>query len=108
MHEGSVPGSPLRRLAKGSQEGSGRGALDRAKRLNAEVDQLYQRALQIREQALGPTHRDVAQSLNNLANLLQAMGDYAGARPLHERALRIWEQALGPTHPEVAQSLNNL
>src|SRR5438034_290814 len=94
--------------------------LDRAKYLNAEADQLYQQArygeaipraretLALREQALGPTHPDVAQSLNSLARLLQATGDYAGARPLYERALRIREEALGPTHLDVAQSLNDL
>ena len=48
------------------------------------------------------------QSLNNLAVLLQAQGDLAGARPLFERALAIHEKALGPEHPETAQSLNNL
>src|SRR5712692_963022 len=94
--------------------------LDRAKRLNAEVEQLYEQArygeaipqareaLALREQALEPTHPDVAQSLNNLALLLRATGDSTGARPLYERALRIREQALGPTHPAVAESLNNL
>ena len=69
---------------------------------------LYERALRIDEAALGPTHPDVATSLNNLAVLLRAQGDYAGARPLYERALRIKEAALGPTHPSVATSLNNL
>jgi CHAT domain-containing protein len=94
--------------------------LDRAKRLNVEVIQLYQQgrygeaiprareALALREQALGPTHPAVAESLHNLALLLQATGDYAGARPLYERALGIREQALGPTHPDVALTLNNL
>ncbi len=49
-----------------------------------------------------------AQSLNNLASLLRAQGDYAAARPLFERALTIREQALGPLHPHTATSLNNL
>jgi CHAT domain-containing protein len=53
-------------------------------------------------------HPDVARNLNNLATLLQDMGDYAEGRLLHERALRVREQALGPTHPDVAQSLSNL
>ncbi len=47
-------------------------------------------------------------SLNNLAALHQAQGDYAAARPLYERALAIREAALGPEHPDVATSLNNL
>jgi Flp pilus assembly protein TadD len=62
----------------------------------------------MREQALGPDHPTTAQSLNNLAGLLDATGDYAGARLLLERALAITEQTLGPDHPTTAQSLNNL
>ncbi len=49
-----------------------------------------------------------ATSLNNLAHLLKAQGDFAGARPLYERALAIFEKALGPEHPFMATSLNNL
>ena len=69
---------------------------------------LYERALAIREKALGPEHPHTAMSLNNLANLLQARGDLAGARPLYERALAIREKALGPEHPHTATSLGNL
>jgi tetratricopeptide (TPR) repeat protein len=69
---------------------------------------LYERALAIWEQALGPTHPATATSLNNLAALLRAQGDLGAARPLYERALAIREQALGPTHPATATSLNNL
>ncbi len=68
----------------------------------------YERALDIREQALSPEHPDTATSLNNLGALLRAMGNLAGARPYFERALVIWEQALGPEHPDTASSLNNL
>ena len=69
---------------------------------------LKERALAIREQALGPEHPDTATSVNNLAELLRAQGDLAGARPLYERALAIYEKALGPEHPWTATSLNNL
>lgn len=48
----------------------------------------------------------VAQSLNNMASLLQDMGPYAEAKPLYERALAIGEKQLGPVHPDVAGSLN--
>ncbi len=44
----------------------------------------------------------------NLASLLGAQGDLAGARPLYERALAISEKALGAEHPSTAASLNNL
>jgi tetratricopeptide (TPR) repeat protein len=69
---------------------------------------LYERALAIWEKQLGPDHPDTATSLNNLAGLLQAQGDFGGARPLYERALAIREKQLGPDHPATAASLNNL
>jgi len=74
----------------------------------SEARPLFERALAIREKALGPEHPSTATSLGNLANLLQAQGDLAGARPLFERALAIREKALGPEHPDTATSVNNL
>ncbi|MGB4335803.1 MAG: tetratricopeptide repeat protein, partial [Chromatiaceae bacterium] len=75
------------------------------------VRSLYERALAIREEALGPVHPRTAQSLSNLAVYLSETGDpadLAAALPLHERALAIYIQDLGPTHPTTALSLNNL
>jgi tetratricopeptide (TPR) repeat protein len=69
---------------------------------------LYQRALDIREQALGPKHPDTATSLNNLAGLLQAQGDYEAAQPLYQRALDILEARLGPDHPHTRIVRGNL
>ena len=50
----------------------------------------------------------MATSLNNLALLHKAKGDYASAELLHKRSLAISEKALGPEHPWVARSLSNL
>ena len=47
----------------------------------------YRLVLTIQEKVLGPEYPDTATSLNNLADLLRAQGDLAGARPLYERAL---------------------
>ncbi|HEY7124076.1 MAG TPA: FxSxx-COOH system tetratricopeptide repeat protein [Ktedonobacterales bacterium] len=74
----------------------------------AEALPLYQRALLIREQALGPVHPDVATSLNNLAELYRSLGKHEKMLPLLQRTLAIYEQALGPNHPDVAIALNNL
>jgi len=52
---------------------------------------LLERALAIEEAAYGPDHPDVGIRLNNLAQVLQDLGDPAGARPLQERALAITE-----------------
>ena len=50
-----------------------------------------ERALAIREKALGPEHPDTAAALNNLAVLYQATGAHAKAEPLFERAQSIDE-----------------
>ena len=91
-----------------------------ADKLNAEVERLYQagkfaeaiplaqRALSIREKALGPEHLFVGTSLNNLAGLYDNQGRTAEAEPLYKRGLGIYEKALGSQHPWVAAALNNL
>ena len=66
------------------------------------------RSLAIFERVLGPDHPDVAQALNNLAELYRAQGRYADAEPFYKRSLATLEKALGPDHPDVAVSLNNL
>ncbi len=60
---------------------------------------MYERALAIREQVLGPNHPDTASSLNNLAALYDSQGNYEQAQPLFERALAIMEKTLGSNHP---------
>ena len=65
----------------------------------ADADPLYKRALATWKKALGPEHPDVAQLLNNLADLYLAQGRYADAEPLYKRALAIREKALGPITP---------
>jgi len=69
---------------------------------------LLERALTIKEKALGPGHTSVALTLTNLANLQRKMGHPASARPLYERALAIQEKALGSAHPDVADTLDRL
>ena len=52
---------------------------DRFENFNEGARPLYERALAIYEKSLGPDHPNTAFSLNNLAGLLQAQGDLAGA-----------------------------
>jgi Tetratricopeptide repeat/SEC-C motif len=58
--------------------------------------------------ALGSEHPDTAVVLSNLALLLQAQGDLAGARPLFERALAIREKAFGSEHPDTVVVRDNV
>jgi len=94
--------------------------LEEAERLTQRAVELYrqgkydeaivlsEKALAIREKALGPDHPDVASTLNDLAYLHANQGNYAEAELLYQRSLAIKEKALGPDHPDVAVSLNNL
>jgi tetratricopeptide (TPR) repeat protein len=94
--------------------------LQEARNLHMESQRLYragkydesrpaaERALELREKALGPESPDVAVSLNNLAIIYRDKGDYAKAEPMFQRALDIREKVFGPNHPEVARALSNL
>jgi tetratricopeptide (TPR) repeat protein len=105
-----------------------------------ESEPLYQQSLAIRRKVcaihlaassrdhsckvLGEEHPDVAQSLNNLAELLRVQGKYDEAQPLYQQSLAIRREVcaihlvassrdhsckvLGEEHPDVADSLNNL
>ncbi|HAX74953.1 MAG TPA: kinesin, partial [Cyanobacteria bacterium UBA11372] len=107
-----VPGGMVAQTPTPSAEQSAE--VEEAERLNQQVVELYQqgkyaeaiplaqRALAIREKALGSEHPDVAASLNNLGLLYIQMGNYAQAEPLYQRALAIREKALGSEHPDVA------
>jgi tetratricopeptide (TPR) repeat protein len=74
----------------------------------AEAIPLRERALAIKEKALGPDHPDVASALTDLGAVYRAQGQYAEAIPLFERAIAIYEKALGHEHPRLARPLNNL
>ena len=65
----------------------------------AKAEPLYQRALAIREKALGPEHPDVARASTTWRLLYDTQGQYAKAEPLYQRALAIREKALGPGAP---------
>jgi len=66
------------------------------------------RALSIRKKLLGAEHPDTAQSMNNLAELLRAKGDYEAAEPLYRRALDIFTKVLGEQHPNTITVSGNL
>ena len=74
----------------------------------AEAEPLFERALAIREQALGPGASERGHEPQQPGGALPGPRQYAKAEPLYQRALAIGEKALGPEHPDVATSLNNL
>jgi tetratricopeptide (TPR) repeat protein/tRNA A-37 threonylcarbamoyl transferase component Bud32 len=84
------------------------GAVARNEGKYEEARGYHERALAIREKAVGPDHPNVAIALINLGNVAKDEGKYEKARAHLERALAISEKALGPGHPNVARTLTNL
>ena len=74
----------------------------------APAESLFQQALKIGEQTLGPEHTTVTNILDKLAGLYHAQGKYTQAEPLYLRVLVVREQTLGSEHSSVAEILNNL
>jgi tetratricopeptide (TPR) repeat protein len=72
-----------------------------------EVVALSKRALGISESD-APNGPQVANSLNNLADVQAIEGRHAEAEPLYGQALTILEHSFGPQHPEVAYGLSHL
>ena len=67
-----------------------------------------QEALQIQEARLGPTHLEVAQTLNTLGLVYHYLVEIEEASSAHERALQIREELQGTQGTEVAESLTHL
>ena len=68
----------------------------------------HQKAIEIRKNALGPNHIDVATSYNNLGLVYEALGELEQAKDYHKKAIEIRKNALGPNHITVAASYDNL
>ena len=64
----------------------------------AEAEKMYIRALQGKEEALGPDHTSTLDTVNNLGNLYADQGKLAEAEKMYIRALQGKEEALGPDH----------
>jgi tetratricopeptide (TPR) repeat protein len=108
------------RAAEALQARAGATALERGETQNRLVNVLYQRgkypeaiksaeqAVALRRQALGPSHKDVATSLDDLGAVLMASGDMARAEPLMRESLAMRRRLLPPNDPLLAVGLNNL
>jgi CHAT domain-containing protein/Tfp pilus assembly protein PilF len=73
-----------------------------------ETRELAERALRVKRNALGPGDAGLATSLDNLAHVFRAVGQYDESRRYFEEGLRLREASLGPDHVDVAHSLNQL
>jgi tetratricopeptide (TPR) repeat protein len=73
-----------------------------------EAEELYRRALALKEKLRGANHPDVAVTANNLAVLYKHQGRYADAERLYRRALTIFECSFGVSHPKAIACRENL
>jgi tetratricopeptide (TPR) repeat protein len=108
------------RAAEALQLKAGSGPLERGDTQNRLVNVLYQArkfpeaikaaelAVELRRQALGPEHKDVATSLDDLGAVLMASGDMTRAEPLMRESLAMRRRLLPATDPLLAVGLNNL
>src|SRR5262245_41160058 len=97
LHKWRIAAVLLLTLLAPSTAGAQKGDLAKAHRLDEQAWQYFetrryqqaitlaQRALAIREKALGPEHPDTAVSLNILGELYRVTGAYAKAEPLYQR-----------------------
>jgi serine/threonine protein kinase/Tfp pilus assembly protein PilF len=84
------------------------GAVYRNLGLYDDSEPLVRKALEIRENQLGPEDLQVAQSLMGLALLFEKQGKYPEAEAYSQRSIEIQEKSLKPDHPDIAKSLHLL
>src|SRR5208337_569715 len=69
---------------------------------------LAEKVVAVTKRSKGDGDPETAGSLNDLAGLYQATGDYAKAEPVCKEALEICQKVLDPRDPETARALHNL
>jgi len=89
-----------------------------ADELDAEMERLYgagqvAEAHEVAAEAVAirrgvPGDPNLSRSLNNLAAMKWALGEFGAAAELYGEALELWEESLGPDHIRVAALHNNL
>ncbi|RYN54782.1 hypothetical protein AA0117_g13318 [Alternaria alternata] len=73
-----------------------------------EAEQMYERALRGKEEALGVGHSSTLDTVGNLGNLYAAQGRLDEAEKMYQRALRGKEEALGFGHSSTLATVGNL
>jgi tetratricopeptide (TPR) repeat protein len=73
-----------------------------------EAEEMYQRALLGRENALSPEHTSTLSTVNCLGNLYKEQGKLKEAEEMYQRALLGREKVLGPEHTSTLGTVNNI
>lgn len=84
------------------------GGLDRFQWKLPEAEEMYKRALRGYEKALGPDHRLVLETVDNLAVIYRIRGKMAQAKEMYEWVLQGKKKLLGADHPSAVTTLENL
>ncbi|KIN06814.1 hypothetical protein OIDMADRAFT_173997 [Oidiodendron maius Zn] len=74
----------------------------------AEAEKMYLQALQGKEEALGPDHLLILDTVNNLGNLYTGQGKLAEAEKMYLQALQGYKEAFGPDNISTLITVNNL
>ena len=74
----------------------------------AESRKRYEATLAFGEKTLGPDNHLVLATVDQLADVLEDIGQFADAGRLFERSLATTERLAGPDHPDTAGALGNL
>ncbi|MEO8673827.1 MAG: serine/threonine-protein kinase, partial [Tahibacter sp.] len=69
---------------------------------------LHRRAIEVLRLAYPHGHPDLAKGLANLANALEAVGQFDAATATYAEALPMQIELLGDAHPDVAQTLSSM
>ncbi len=73
-----------------------------------EAEELYERALEIREDLFGRTHEQIAESVNDLGVLMRARGNYDAAEQYLRRAVDMRRRLFKTDHNDLAISIEEL
>jgi tetratricopeptide (TPR) repeat protein len=73
-----------------------------------EAEAEFRASLELRQEALGPDHPNIAKARDNLALALRALGRWEESDAHSRAALELLTETLGATHPDVAQARNNI
>ncbi len=68
----------------------------------------YERTLQLSRDDLGDEHPNTLAGMNNLANMLWAMGDHADSLVMQDRVLIVRQRVLGDEHPDTLITMCSL
>lgn len=108
LSDGKGVGSRLKKAFTFKRRYSNPGGVKPAESDIREAEELYRRAIDIRRDALGLSHPDMAQSLNGLALILKRKKSYGESERIYRLAVQISERSHGAWHPSIGTSMHEL